>query len=108
METIKIKSMKMESNIEKLEKSSKEIEEVKTEQFETISLGDLDEKYEPFNLVGKKGKYTLVLGNTAVWEKEVKSTEEAKELLEQKPWKLTLIATKVYSEYVNEYIKKQK
>lgn len=96
----------MESKIEKLTKSSKEVEVVKTDEFEKINMGDEDENFEPFMLVGKEGEYTLVLGNTAVWEEKIKNITEAKILLTRKPWKLILIASKVYSEYVNEYIKK--
>lgn len=96
----------MESKIEELTKSSKEIEVVKTDEFEKINMGNIDKNFEPFMLVGKEGEYTLVLGNTAVWEEKIKSVTEAKILLTKKPWKLILIASKVYSEYINEYIKR--
>lgn len=96
----------MERNIEKLTKSSKEVEEVETDQFEKINMGDHDENFEPFTLLGRAGEYTLTLGNTAVWDKKIVNVEEATTLLTQKPWKLILIASKVYGEYVNEYIKK--
>lgn len=106
METIKTEPVKTESNIENLTKNSKETEEVPVDEFERINLGETDEKFDPFMLVGRPGEYTLVLGNTAIWDEKIKTIEQAKEILVKMPWKLVLIASKVYSEYVNEYIKK--
>lgn len=93
-------------NTENLTKTSKEVEEVEVNQFERIEMKKYDERFEPFMLVGKENDYMLTLGNTAVWDEKIKKVEEAATLLQRMPWKLVLIASKVYSEYVNEYIKK--
>lgn len=95
------------SNINTLTMNSKEVEEVETDTFENIDMGKISEEYAPFRLVGRKGAYTLCIGNSAVWEEPLTYVEDAKKLIKKKPWKLILITTKVYSEYVNEYLKKQ-
>lgn len=97
--------IKKGGNIEKLMKGSNETETVETDEFNKIDLGKINKMYEPFMIVGKAFNYTLVLGNTAVWDEPLRDEEEAMELLAARPWKLMLIASKVYSEYVNEYIK---
>lgn len=91
-----------------LEMTSKKVETVPVKTNERINLGDIDPRYEPFVLIGEKGKYTLALGNCAVWEESLESKEKAMKILDEKPWNLILVTTKVYSEYVNEYAKRAK
>ena len=47
-----------------------EATENKVEQFECIELKG---RYEPIRLIGETGKYTMCLGNSAVWDKPIKS-----------------------------------
>lgn len=79
-----------------------EAEEREVEQFECI---ELKERYEPIRLIGEEGKYTMCLGNSAVWDKPIKSKKEAEMLLERMPIKLMLLMNCVYSKYMDEYLK---
>ena len=65
-----------------------EAEEREVEQFECIELKG---RYEPIRLVGETGKYTICLGNSAVWDKPIKSKKEAEILLDRMPIKLMLL-----------------
>lgn len=77
-------------------------EEREVEQFERIELKG---RYEPIQLIGEEGKYTMCLGNSAVWDKPIKSKKEAEMLLDQMPIKLMLLMSCVYSKYMDEYLK---
>ena len=79
-----------------------EAEERKVEQFECIELKG---RYEPIRLIGKKGKYTMCLGSSAVWDKPIKSKKEAETLLDKMPIKLMLLMNCVYGKYMDEYLK---
>ncbi|UPW41144.1 hypothetical protein [Sigmofec virus UA08Rod_5365] len=92
----------MESNVERLLHGSKEIDEVKTEEFKRI---ELEGEYEPYCLWGNEGAYTLTIGNSAVWSESIKDEEEARELIKKMPPKLMLISGYVYKCYMDEYKK---
>ena len=79
-----------------------EATENKVEQFECIELKG---RYEPIRLIGEKGKYTMCLGNSAVWDKQIKSKKEAEMLLDRMPIKLMLLMNCVYGKYMDEYLK---
>ena len=79
-----------------------EATENKVEQFECIELKG---RYEPIRLIGETDKYTMVLGNSAVWDKPIKSKEEAEKLLDRMPIKLMLLMNCVYGKYMDEYLK---
>ena len=79
-----------------------EAEEREVEQFECIELKG---RYEPIRLIGETGKYTMCLGNSAVWDKPIKSKKEAEMLLDRMPIKLMLLMNCVYSKYMDEYLK---
>lgn len=79
-----------------------EAEEREVEQFEYI---ELEGQYEPIRLIGKTDKYTMCLGNSAVWDKPIKSKKEAEALLDRMPIKLMLLMNCVYSKYMDEYLK---
>ena len=79
-----------------------EAEEREVEQFECIELKG---RYEPIRLIGQKGKYTMCLGGSAVWDKPIKSKKEAEALLDRMPLKLMLLVNCVYGKYMNEYLK---
>lgn len=79
-----------------------EAEEREVEQFECI---ELEGRYEPIRLIGETGKYTMCLGNSAVWDKPLKSKKEAEMLLDRMPIKLMLLMNCVYSKYMDEYLK---
>ena len=79
-----------------------EAEERKVEQFECIELKG---RYEPIRLIGEKGKYTMCLGSSAVWDKPIKSKKEAETLLDKMPIKLMLLMNCVYEKYMDEYLK---
>ena len=79
-----------------------EAEEREVEQFECIELKG---KYEPIRLIGETGKYTMCLGNSAVWDKPLKSKKEAEMLLDRMPIKLMLLMNCVYGKYMDEYLK---
>ncbi len=79
-----------------------EAEEREVEQFECIELKG---RYEPIRLIGETGKYTMCLGNSAVWDKPIKSKKEAEMLLDRMPLKLMLLMNCVYSKYMDEYLK---
>lgn len=79
-----------------------EAEEREIEEFECIELKG---RYEPIRLIGETGKYTMCLGNSAVWDKPLKSKEEAEMLLDRMPIKLMLLTNCVYSKYMDEYLK---
>lgn len=79
-----------------------EAEEREVEQFECIELKG---RYEPIRLIGKTGKYTICLGNSAVWDKPIKSKKEAEMLLDRMPIKLMLLMNCVYGKYMDEYLK---
>lgn len=79
-----------------------EAEEREVEQFECIELKG---RYEPIRLIGEEGKYTMCLGNSAVWDKPIKSKKEAEMLLERMPIKLMLLMNCVYGKYMDEYLK---
>ena len=79
-----------------------EAEEREVEQFECIELKG---RYEPIRLIGQTGKYTMCLGNSAVWDKPLKSKKEAEMLLDRMPIKLMLLMNCVYSKYMDEYLK---
>lgn len=79
-----------------------EAEEREVEQFECIELKG---RYEPIRLIGETGKYTMCLGNSAVWDKPIKSKKEAEALLDRMPIKLMLLMNCVYSKYMDEYLK---
>ncbi len=78
-----------------------EAEEREVEQFECIELKG---RYEPIRLIGEKGKYTMCLGNSAVWDKPIKSKKEAEMLLDRMPIKLMLLMNCVYGKYMDEYL----
>lgn len=78
-----------------------EAEEREVEQFECIELKG---RYEPIRLIGEEGKYTMCLGNSAVWDKPIKSKKEAEMLLERMPIKLMLLMNCVYGKYMDEYL----
>lgn len=77
-------------------------EEREVEQFECIELKG---RYEPIRLIGETGKYTMCLGNSAVWDKPLKSKKEAEMLLDRMPLKLMLLMNCVYGKYIDEYLK---
>lgn len=77
-------------------------EEREVEQFECIELKG---RYEPIRLIGETGKYTMCLGNSAVWDKPIKSKKEAEMLLDRMPIKLMLLMNCVYNKYMDEYLK---
>lgn len=77
-------------------------EEREVEQFECIELKG---RYEPIRLIGETGKYTMCLGNSAVWDKPIKSKKEAEMLLDRMPLKLMLLMNCVYGKYMDEYLK---
>ena len=79
-----------------------EAEEREVEQFECIELKG---RYEPVRLIGKEGKYTMCLGNSAVWDNPIKSKKEAEILLDRMPLKLMLLMNCVYGKYMDEYLK---
>lgn len=79
-----------------------EAEEREVEQFECIELKG---RYEPIRLIGEKGKYTMCLGNSAVWDKPIKSKKEAETLLDRMPIKLMLLMNCIYGKYMDEYLK---
>lgn len=79
-----------------------EAEEREVEQFECIELKG---QYEPIRLIGETGKYTMCLGNSAVWDKPLKSKKEAEMLLNRMPIKLMLLMNCVYGKYMDEYLK---
>lgn len=79
-----------------------EAEEREVEQFECIELKG---RYEPIRLIGEAGKYTMCLGNSAVWDKPIKSKKEAEMLLDRMPIKLMLLMNCVYGKYMDEYLK---
>lgn len=79
-----------------------EAEEREVEQFECIELKG---RYEPIRLIGETGKYTMCLGNSAVWDKPIKSKKEAEMLLDRMPIKLMLLMNCVYGKYMDEYLK---
>ena len=79
-----------------------EAEEREVEQFECIELKG---RYEPIRLIGEAGKYTMCLGNSAVWDKPIKSKKEAEILLDRMPLKLMLLMNCVYGKYMDEYLK---
>lgn len=79
-----------------------EAEEREVEQFECIELKG---RYEPIRLIGEEGKYTMCLGNSAVWDKPIKSKKEAEMLLDRMPIKLMLLMNCVYGKYMDEYLK---
>ena len=79
-----------------------EAEEREVEQFECIELKG---RYEPIRLIGETGKYTMCLGNSAVWDKPIKSKKEAEILLDRMPIKLMLLMNCVYGKYMDEYLK---
>ena len=79
-----------------------EAEEREVEQFECIELKG---RYEPIRLIGQKGKYTMCLGSSAVWDKPIKSKKEAEALLNRMPLKLMLLMNCVYGKYMDEYLK---
>ena len=79
-----------------------EAEEREVEQFECIELKG---KYEPIRLIGKEDQYTMCLGNSAVWDKPIKSKKEAEALLDRMPLKLMLLMNCVYGKYMDEYLK---
>lgn len=76
-------------------------EEREVEQFECIELKG---RYEPIRLIGETGKYTMCLGNSAVWDKPIKSKKEAEMLLDRMPIKLMLLMNCVYGKYMDEYL----
>ena len=47
----------------------------------------------------------MCLGNSAVWDKPIKSKKEAEMLLDRMPIKLMLLMNCVYSKYMDEYLK---
>lgn len=79
-----------------------EAEEREVEQFECIELKG---RYAPIRLIGETGKYTMCLGNSAVWDKPIKSKKEAEALLGSMPIKLMLLMNCVYGKYMDEYLK---
>lgn len=79
-----------------------EAEEREVEQFKCIELKG---RYEPIRLIGETGKYTMCLGNSAVWDKPIKSKKEAEMLLDRMPIKLMLLMNCVYGKYMDEYLK---
>lgn len=79
-----------------------EAEEREVEQFECIELKG---RYEPIRLIGETGKYTMCLGNSAVWDKPLESKKEAEMLLDRMPIKLMLMMNCVYGKYMDEYLK---
>lgn len=76
-------------------------EKREVEQFECIELKG---RYEPIRLIGEKGKYTMCLGNSAVWDKPIKSKKEAEMLLDRMPIKLMLLMNCIYGKYMDEYL----
>lgn len=79
-----------------------EAEKREVEQFECIELKG---RYEPIRLIGETGKYTMCLGNSAVWDKPIKSKKEAEMLLDRMPIKLMLLMNCIYGKYMDEYLK---
>lgn len=79
-----------------------EAEEREVKQFECIELKG---RYEPIRLIGETGKYTMCLGNSAVWDEPIKSKKEAEMLLDRMPIKLMLLMNCVYGKYMDEYLK---
>lgn len=79
-----------------------EAEEREVEQFENIELKG---RYEPIRLVGQKGKYTMCLGSSAIWDQPIRSKREAETLLDEMPIKLMLLMNCVYGKYMDEYLK---
>lgn len=75
--------------------------EREVEQFECIELKG---RYEPIRLIGKTDKYTMCLGNSAVWDEPIKSEKEAEALLDRMPIKLMLLMNCVYGKYMDEYL----
>ena len=79
-----------------------EAEEREVEQFECIELKG---RYEPIRLIGQKGKYTMCLGSSAIWDQPIRSKREAETLLNEMPIKLMLLMNCVYGKYMDEYLK---
>lgn len=65
------------------------------EQFQWIDIANT-----PFRAVGKPGAYTLVLANMAVCGKSFRTVADAERYVKKKTWDLILIATKIYSELI--------
>lgn len=78
-----------------------EAEEREVEQFECIELKG---RYEPIRLIGQKGKYTMCLGSSAIWDQPIRSKREAETLLDEMPIKLMLLMNCVYGKYMDEYL----
>lgn len=79
-----------------------EAEEREVEQFECIELKG---RYEPIRLIGQKGKYTMCLGSSAIWDQPIRSKREAEMLLDEMPTKLMLLMNCIYGKYMDEYLK---
>lgn len=79
-----------------------EAEEREVEQFECIELKG---RYEPIRLIGQKGKYTMCLGGSAIWDQPIRSKQEAETILDEMPIKLMLLMNCVYGKYMDEYLK---
>lgn len=89
------------SNTEELTKSAKEVENSDVEQFEKIRLHN----NEPFSLYGKKGDYTLLLGDAVVSERKFADEKDADEYLSKRPWEVILLSSYIYRERINAYLK---
>lgn len=87
-------------NVEKLTGASKEVENTKVEQFDKINI----ENNEPFCIVGKKGNYSIAMGNNVVCERKFRDENEAKAYLDKRPWEVILLATYIYREKMKAYI----
>lgn len=78
----------------------------------TIEKEDRFDNHEikgtPFRIVGTPGNYTLCVGMQAVSPKSFKNLKEATMYVNQKPWDLILITTKIYSLMWDENNKKSK
>ena len=73
------------------------------EQFDNHEI-----KGTPFRIVGTPGSYTLCVGMQAVSPRPFKNLKEATAYVNQKPWDLILITTKIYSLMWDENNKKSK
>lgn len=81
---------------EVLEMTSKETKTVETVNFEKIDL-----PVKGFYLYGNKGNYNLCFAGAIVWPGNVMDVDEAKKLINDKPWDLIFIACSRYIDLVN-------
>lgn len=78
-----------------LKENYSEANEAEVDQFEWNEI-----EGTPFRAVGREGAYTLVLGDMAVSGRSFETVGAAMRYVNEKPWELILIASKVYNDLV--------